>query len=188
MRGEIRSRLSDSIENALRLADGHLVVVVMPKDADEYELEFSQSYACEEHGISFGELEPRMFSFNNPAGACDYCLGIGEINKISVDKIIPNKELSLDEGAIAVNGFKSLEEESWNGPLFRAVGEKVGFSLSMPIKDFSETALNALLYGTGNELYSISRYFGGEDAKLQNYRTAGGDQSRKNYVVLHNSL
>ena len=165
MRGEIRSRLSDSIENALRLADGHLVVVVMPREADEYELEFSQSYACEEHGISFGELEPRMFSFNNPAGACDYCLGIGEINKISVDKIIPNKELSLDEGAIAVNGFKSLEEESWNGPLFRAVGEKVGFSLSMPIKDFSETALNALLYGTGNELYSISRYFGGEEFK-----------------------
>ena len=163
MRGEIRSRLADSIENALHLADGHLTVVVMPRDADEYELAFSQSYACEEHGISFGELEPRMFSFNNPAGACDHCLGIGEINKISVDKIIPNRNLSLDEGAIAVNGFKTLEEESWNGPLFSAVGERSGFTLDTPVKDFTENSLNALLYGTGNELYSIKRFFGGEE-------------------------
>lgn len=163
MHDNIRSRISDSVENALRLADGHLIVVVMPKNAEIYELEFSQNYACEEHGISFGALEPRMFSFNNPAGACDYCLGIGELNKISVDKIIPNRELSLEEGAIAVNGFKTLEEESWNGPLFRAVGERCGFKLDMPIKDFSENSLNALLYGTGNELYTISRYFGGEE-------------------------
>ncbi len=162
MRGEIRSRLSDSIENALHLADGHLTIVVMPRDGEEYELEFSQSYACEEHGISFGELEPRMFSFNNPAGACDFCLGIGELNKISVEKIIPNKNISLEDGAIAVNGFKTLDEESWSGPLFRAVGERFGFSLDMPIKDFSEGALNALLYGTGNELYSVTRFFGGE--------------------------
>lgn len=163
MRTDIRSRLSDSIENALRIADGHLVIVVMPKDNEPYELEFSQSYACEEHGISFGELEPKMFSFNNPAGACDYCLGIGELNKLSVDKMIPNRSLSLSEGAIAVNGFKSLEEESWNGPLFRAVGERCGFTLEMPIAEFSENALNALLYGTGNELYDIARYFGGQE-------------------------
>ncbi len=163
MRADIRSRLSDSVENALRIADGHLTVTVMPREAEPYELEFSQSYACEEHGISFGELEPRMFSFNNPAGACDFCLGIGELNKISVDKMIPDRSLSLDEGAIAVNGFKSLEEESWNGPLFTAVGERHGFTLSMPIKDFPENALRALLYGTGNELYDILRYFGGQE-------------------------
>ena len=163
MRGDIRPRLSDSIENALHLADGHLTVVVMPRDMEPYELEFSQSYACEEHGISFGELEPRMFSFNNPAGACDFCLGIGELNKISIDKMIPNKDLSLHEGAIVVNGFKSLEEESWNGPLFAAVGERCGFTLDTPLKDFSENAMNALLYGTGNELYSVSRWFGNEE-------------------------
>ena len=163
MRADIRSRLSDSIENALRLADGHLTVVVMPRDMDAYELEFSQTYACEEHGISFGELEPRMFSFNNPAGACDFCLGIGELNKLSVDKMIPNRNLSLREGAIAVNGFKSLEEESWNGPLFMAVGERCGFTMDTPLKDFSENAMNALLYGTGNELYSVSRWFGNEE-------------------------
>ncbi|MBO5305645.1 MAG: excinuclease ABC subunit UvrA [Clostridia bacterium] len=163
MREDIRSRLSDSIENALRIADGHLTVTVMPREADPYELEFSQSYACEEHGISFGELEPRMFSFNNPAGACDFCLGIGELNKISVDKMIPDRSLSLDGGAIAVNGFKTLEEESWNGPLFAAVGERCGFTLDMPLEQFSENCMNALLYGTGNELYDIRRYFGGQE-------------------------
>ena len=163
MREDIRSRLSDSIETALRLADGHLTVVVLPREMEAYEMEFSQTYACEEHGISFGELEPRMFSFNNPAGACDFCLGIGELNKISVEKLIPNKKLSLSEGAIAVNGFKSLEEESWNGPLFSAVGQRCGFTLEQPVKDFSENALNALLYGTGNELYEISRWFGNEE-------------------------
>ncbi len=163
MRADIRSRLSDSIETALHIADGHLVVVVMPREMEAYELEFSQTYACEEHGISFGELEPRMFSFNNPAGACDFCLGIGELNKISVEKMIPNKALSLSEGAIAVNGFKTLEDESWNGPLFTAVGERCGFTLDMPLSDFSENAMNALLYGTGNELYDILRYFGGQE-------------------------
>ena len=163
MRADIRSRLSDSIENALHLADGHLTVVVLPREMEPYELEFSQTYACEEHGISFGELEPRMFSFNNPAGACDFCLGIGELNKLSVDKMIPNKKLSLREGAIAVNGFKSLEEESWNGPLFVAVGERCGFTMDMPLKDFSKSAMDALLYGTGNELYAVSRWFGNEE-------------------------
>ena len=163
MRTDIRSRLSDSIENALHLADGHLTVVVLPKEIEPYELEFSQTYACEEHGISFGELEPRMFSFNNPAGACDFCLGIGELNKLSVDKMIPNRNLSLREGAIAVNGFKSLEEESWNGPLFVAVGERCGFTMDMPLKDFPKNAMDALLYGTGNELYTISRWFGNEE-------------------------
>ena len=163
MRPDIRSRLSDSIETALRLADGHLIVQVLPREMEPYELEFSQTYACEEHGISFGELEPRMFSFNNPAGACDFCLGIGELNKISVDKMIPNKALSLSEGAIAVNGFKTLEDESWNGPLFMAVGERCGFTLDMPLSEFSENAMSALLYGTGNELYDILRYFGGQE-------------------------
>ncbi|MBQ2999078.1 MAG: excinuclease ABC subunit UvrA, partial [Clostridia bacterium] len=73
MKPDLRPRLGDSVENALRLADGHLLIVTVPREGDAKELEFSQSYACEEHGISFGELEPRMFSFNNPAGACPHC-------------------------------------------------------------------------------------------------------------------
>jgi excinuclease ABC subunit A len=161
MKPDIRSRLSDSIENALRLADGHLIVVTVPREGEPKELEFSQSYACEEHNVSFGELEPRMFSFNNPAGACPACAGLGDTRCIAVDRLIPDGRLSLREGAIAVNGFKTMEEQSWNGPLFIAVGKKHGFDIDMPVKDFSEEAYNKLLYGTGNDFYEISRWFGG---------------------------
>ena len=161
MKADIRTRLADSVENALKLADGHLVIATVPRSGEPRELEFSQSYACEAHNISFGELEPRMFSFNNPAGACPHCLGLGDMRRIAIDRIIPDDRLSLHQGAIAVNGFKSLDEQSWNGPLFIAVGERHGFDLDTPIKDFSKEAYNALLYGTGTEFYTITRWFGG---------------------------
>lgn len=167
MKEGIRSRLADSVENALKLADGHLIICTVPRgDEKSEELEFSQSYACEKHNISFGELEPRMFSFNNPQGACPHCDGIGDMRRLAIDRLIPNKKLSLRQGAIAVNGFKSLEEESWNGPLFRAVGERFGFDMDTPIEDFSESAYNILMYGSGNEIYEINRYFGG-DGRMQ---------------------
>lgn len=163
MRDDVRSRLSDSIETALSLADGHLLIVTVPRDGGEAEeIEFSQSYACEEHNISFGELEPRMFSFNNPVGACPECAGIGDLQRVSVSKIIPDLSLSLSEGGIAVNGFKTLETESWNGPLFAAVGEKHGFDLHTPLEQFSEHAMNVLLFGSGDDTYTIYRYFGGQ--------------------------
>ncbi len=161
MKPDIRPRLADSIENALRIADGHIVISTVPRSGDSLEMEFSQSYACEKHNISFGELEPRMFSFNNPAGACPHCAGIGDMRRIAVDRLIPNPNLSLREGAIAVNGFKTLEEQSWNGPLFLAVGKSHGFDMDTPIKDFSPDAYNKLLYGTGDEFYQIKRWFGG---------------------------
>ncbi len=163
MRDDIRSRLGDSVENALHAADGHLTVVTVPREGEGEELSFSQSYACEEHGISIGELEPRMFSFNNPAGACPKCAGIGDMQVLSVAKIMPRKELSLHEGGIAVNGFKSLEEESWNGPLFSAVGARFGFDLDTPLENFTPEAMDVLLHGTGDETYDIYRYFGGEE-------------------------
>ena len=170
MKEGIRSRLADSVENALKLADGHIIICTVPRgDEQGKELEFSQSYACEKHNISFGELEPRMFSFNNPQGACPHCDGIGDMRRLAIDRLIPNKKLSLRQGAIAVNGFKSLEEESWNGPLFKAVGERFGFDMDTPIEDFSESAYNVLMYGSGNEIYEINRYFGG-DGRMQ--RTA----------------
>ncbi len=161
MKEGIRTRLADSVESALKLADERVTVSVLEGRNGEAaeELEFSLKYACEEHGISVGELEPRMFSFNNPFGACPDCAGLGTMQDISPEKLIPRRELSLAEGAIACNGFKSLEEESWNGPLVRAVGEKHGFDLHTPIKDFSDSALHALLYGTGDELYDVVRYF-----------------------------
>ena len=162
MKENLRSRLSDSVENTLRIADGHLIVSIVDRaGAVINEMEFSQSYACEEHGISFGELEPRMFSFNNPAGACPHCAGLGEMRRIAIDRLIPNDKLSLSQGAIAVNGFKTLEEESWNGPLFKAVGERFGFDLETPICKFSPEARDVLLYGSGSEVYHITRWFGG---------------------------
>ncbi|MBQ1261849.1 MAG: excinuclease ABC subunit UvrA, partial [Clostridia bacterium] len=164
MREGIETRLSDSVENALHAAEGHLLIVTVPREGEEArELEFSQSYACEEHGISFGELEPRMFSFNNPMGACPHCAGLGELQRISPERLIPDKTLSLRQGAINVNGFKTLEEESWNGPLFSAVGERFGFTLSTPIEQFSEKQYEQLLYGTGEEIYDIHRWYGKEE-------------------------
>ncbi len=165
LREGIESRLADSVENALAVAEGHLIVQTAPRDGEgeAEELEFSQSYACEEHGISFGELEPRMFSFNNPVGACPHCAGLGDMRRIAVGRLIPNKKLSLSEGAIQVNGFKTLEEESWNGPLFSAVGERFGFTLDTPIAEFTEDQYHKLLYGTGEELYDIHRWFAKEE-------------------------
>ena len=166
MRDGIRARLSDSVETALGLAEGRLMIVCVPRGDEEGEiLTFSQSYACEEHGISGGDLEPRMFSFNNPQGACPHCSGLGDTRRIAVDRLIPDKKLSLSEGGINVNGFKTLEEESWNGPLFAAVGKRHGFDLETPIENFSEDALNKILYGTGDETYDVVRYFGGEAHK-----------------------
>ncbi len=162
MKEDIRSRVADSVETALAVADDHVVVVTAPRKGEGEVFEFSCSYACEEHGISFGDLEPRMFSFNNPQGACPHCTGLGSTRQLSLDRIIPNKKLSLSEGAIAVNGFKSLEEESWNGPLFRAVGEVAGFDLNTPICEFSDEAYDALIHGTGSRIYYLTRYFGGE--------------------------
>ena len=159
MKEGIRSRLADSVETALKIADGKVGIVTVPRDGEGTEMEFSTNYACEEHGISFGEIEPRSFSFNNPFGACPHCLGIGEMRNISPDKIIPDRSLSLSEGAIQVNGFKSIDEQRWTGPLFKAVCEKIGVSLDTPIRDFTEEQLNAILYGTGDEYYTVDRYF-----------------------------
>ncbi len=161
MKSDLRPRLADSVENALKLADGHLLIITVPRTGESKELEFSQSYACEKHNISFGELEPRMFSFNNPQGACPHCDGLGDMRRIAIDRLIPDERLSLSQGAIAVNGFKTLEEQSWNGPLFMAVGERFGFDLDTPIEKMSEKNKNIILYGSGDEIYDIVRWFGG---------------------------
>lgn len=159
MKEGLRPRLSDSVENALKASDGKVSILTMPREGDGVEHEFSTNYACEEHGISFGELEPRSFSFNNPFGACEHCAGIGEMRRISPDKIIPDKSLSLKEGAIQVNGFKSIDEQSWTGPLFKAVCEYLGLSFDTPVERFSKEQLDAILYGTGEQTYTVDRYF-----------------------------
>ncbi len=160
IRDDIRSRLSDSVETALNLADGHILIVTVPREGASQELEFSTHYACEEHGISFGELEPRMFSFNNPAGACPECAGLGVHRRLDTERIIPDKSLTIREGAIAVNGFKSMDEDTWNGPLFSAVGARHGFDVDTPIEKFSKSALDVLMNGSGDDEYTVTRYFG----------------------------
>ena len=159
MREGIRARLNDSAENALNLAKGNMTVVILDRESGETERTYSQNYACEEHSFSMPELSPRMFSFNNPLGACEKCAGIGELRTVSRELVIPDTSLSIADGAINVNGFKSIEESTWMSPLYEAVGKKYGFDLNMPLKDYSKKALDALLYGTGDEIYEIDRSF-----------------------------
>ena len=161
MKDGIRGRLTDSVECALRESDGSVICAIVPgrgSDEKEEEIEFSTNYACPEHGISFGELEPRMFSFNNPFGACPTCTGLGVLRSVDPDKIILDKNLSLREGAIVVNGFKSLSEDSWNGPLIAAAIEKCGANLDMPIKDYPKAAYDALMHGLPEKL-TVTRWF-----------------------------
>ena len=166
LRDDIRPRLSDSVESALREADGRVAIVTVQRDGTEgEELEFSQKYACEEHGISFPELEPRMFSFNNPIGACPECSGIGNMQTISVKKLIPHPEMTLREGGIAVNGFRTMTEDSWTGPLVIEVGKDFGFDIDTPLCDFTKEQMDVLMYGAGERKYTVMRYFDKEYRK-----------------------
>jgi len=159
MRPDIRERLSGSVETALSLSDGLLCVIFTDGTPD---MRFSQKYACEEHNISIGELSPRLFSFNAPFGSCPRCAGLGELQNLSPEKIIPDRSLSLRGGAIVVNGFKSVYEESWYGPLYEAVGEDYGFTIDTPICEYSEEAFRALMYGAEGKTYYVTRVFDGK--------------------------
>ena len=161
LRPDLRPRLGESVENALSLADGRVHIALLSREGEvTEELEFSQKYACEEHQISFGALEPAMFSFNNPLCACPRCAGLGEMQVISEEKLIPHPELSLRQGALAANGFKTMDEHSYTGPLVIEVGTRHGFSIDTPIRDLTKEQRRALLYGTGDETYECIRYFG----------------------------
>lgn len=148
MKDGIRTRLADSIELALKLAEG-LVKIAFTDDTPE--LEYSQNYACKIHGTSIGELSPRMFSFNNPYGACEACGGLGESFIFSPEKIIPDDTLSLYNGAVIVNGFKSVEAGTWTGNMINSIGKEYGFDIHTPIKDLSPAALHVLLYGNAGK-------------------------------------
>ncbi len=157
MKEDITARLTDSVETALSLSGGIVIIdfVDLPEGDKNKEVTFSENFACDEHGVSIGEILPRMFSFNNPVGACPHCAGIGTKKTLAVEKIISDTSLSLAEGAIQVNGFKSLNKDGWTTRIFKKVGEKHGFDLDTPIKDFTDDAYNCLMYGTGEEIYSI---------------------------------
>ena len=144
----LRRRLTDSIETACTHSGG-LVTIELPTTKEE--LSFSQNYACEDCGISLTELEPRMFSFNNPSGACPGCTGLGFRLVADADLVIPDKTKSVFDGAIQASGWQSARTDSIFRMYFEALAQKYHFSLTAPVKDLSEEAMNVILYGTGTE-------------------------------------
>ncbi len=141
----IEKRLTDSIENVLKIADGLMLVDVI----DGEPMQFSQDFSCPDCGISVDEIQPRSFSFNNPFGACPECVGLGYKMEFDVDLMIPDKSLSLNQGAIIVMGWQSAHKEgSFTNATLRALSDAYGFSLDTPIEELSEEALQVLIYGT----------------------------------------
>lgn len=149
----IKSRLTDSLETAFSLTEGTAVVAVL----DGEELLFSQNYACPIHGASIEELSPRMFSFNNPFGACKTCTGLGIFMRADPNLILADKNLSIAEGAVKASGWSTAEGGTIAQMYFEALGNRYGFTLKTPIKDISAEGINALLYGTKNEKIRIIR-------------------------------
>lgn len=149
---EITSRLTDSIETASKLSGGIIMVNFV---GGEYII-FSQKYACPEHGVSIDDLTPRMFSFNNPFGACPKCTGLGVFLKIDEAKIIPDENKSIRQGAIKGSGW-ALEGSSIAQMYFEALANQYNFSLDTPIKDLPTDIVNKILYGTGDEKLTINR-------------------------------
>ena len=149
---DIRSRLADSIETASGLSGGLTVVNVI----DGEDITFSQNYACPEHGVSIEELTPRMFSFNNPFGACKKCTGLGVFMKIDPSLIIPNPALSINQGGLKASGW-AMEGSTIAAMYFQALSKHYDFSLDTPIKDLPKKILDILLYGTKGEKIRIER-------------------------------
>ncbi|MBP3661168.1 MAG: excinuclease ABC subunit UvrA [Oscillospiraceae bacterium] len=144
----VRRRLTDSIETACAHSEG-LVIIQLPGTGEE--LSFSQNYACEDCGVSLSELEPRMFSFNNPSGACPHCTGLGFQLVADPDLAIPDKTKSILDGAIQVSGWQSARTDSVFRMYFEALAQKYHFDLTLPVKDLSKEALDVILYGTKGE-------------------------------------
>ena len=152
IREDITRRLTDSVETASALAGGIVVVNIVGEDRD---ILFSQNYACEDCGVSIEELTPRMFSFNNPYGACPTCTGLGSHMKVDPDLIIPNKSLSILEGAITANGWNAIKSDGISRMYFEALSRKYHFSLNDPIEKLTPEMLDVILYGTKGEKLTL---------------------------------
>ncbi|WP_326512578.1 excinuclease ABC subunit UvrA [Clostridium intestinale] len=151
IKSDIERRLTDSLEMALKLSGG---LVIINKVGEEDVL-FSENFACADCGISIDELAPRLFSFNSPFGKCDHCDGLGTLMEIDEDLVIPNKELSIMEGAIASWGDGRLKEDAWTFAVLNSLSKKYGFDLNTPIKDLPRNIVELLLYGTKGERVSV---------------------------------
>lgn len=153
VRPDIHSRLTDSLETAIGLTGSICIVNVL----DGEDILFSQSYACPEHGNSLGELEPSMFSFNNPAGACEKCTGLGTFMKVDPDLIVPNKSLSIRGGAIKASGWYFGESGTIAQMYYEALAAHYDFSLDVPFKELPQKAQDVLFYGTQGERIKMTR-------------------------------
>lgn len=153
----IEKRLTDSLETVLNLADGLAVVDTM----DGNYMNFSQSFSCPDCGVSIDEIEPRSFSFNNPFGACSECLGLGYKMEFDPDLMIPDKSLSISEGAIVVMGWQSCtDKSSFTNAILNALCREYGFDLNTPFKDYPKKIQDIILYGTGG--HSVKVYYKGQ--------------------------
>ena len=153
----IQRRLADSIENVLDLADGLLVADVIGGEA----MTFSQSFSCPDCGIGISEIEPRSFSFNNPFGACPECFGLGYKMEFDIDLMIPDRTLSISEGAIAVTGWQScMDPKSFTNAILRALGKEYGFDLETPFCQYSEKVQKVLIHGTDG--HKVDVYYQGQ--------------------------
>ena len=186
----IEKRLSDSIETVLELADGLLVVDTM----DGKLLNFSQSFSCPDCGISIDEIEPRSFSFNNPFGACPQCLGLGYKMEFDIDLVIPDKKLSINEGAIAVLGWQSCTTQgSFSRAILDALAREYDFSLDTPFCEYPKKIQDILINGTGG--HSVKVYYKGQRGEgvydvafpglirnvEQRYRETGSETMKQEY-------
>ena len=143
----IESRLTESLELALKMGNGLVVINII----GEKDIMFSEKFACPDCGISIDELEPRSFSFNAPYGKCECCDGLGTLYEIDEDLVIPNKNLSIKEGAIATWGEGRLKEDSWTYAVLQSLMKKYDFSIETPVKDLSRKVIDIILYGTNGE-------------------------------------
>lgn len=152
IRDGINKRLTDSVETALKMADGLVLIDVI--DGEEHM--FSQNYACDDCGISIPEFTPRMFSFNTPYGACPTCMGLGTVTSVSPDLVIPDKSLSINEGAIVASGWNGTEKNSISRMYYEGMAERYGFSLDTPIEELPDEIVDILLYGTKGEKLKLT--------------------------------
>ncbi len=149
----IQYRLTDSVETATKIGNGLLIIDII----GEKEELFSLNYACPEHGVSIEEMSPRMFSFNNPFGACKKCDGLGTFKEIDPDLIIPDKKMSINQGAIKASGWNVAEGSSIARMYMDALAKEYNFSLDMPVEMINDEGLNAILYGTDGKKLKMKR-------------------------------
>ena len=154
IREDVARRLTDSVETASNLSGGIVIINVLGDE--ERDILFSQNYACEDCGVSIEELTPRMFSFNNPYGACPACTGLGSQMKIDPDRIIPNRSLSILEGAITASGWNHIKSDGISRMYFDALAKKYKFKLTDPVEKLSDEVMDVILYGTKGEKLTLN--------------------------------